>query len=113
MKIKHYDDLGYQIRFEVFNSYLKFKVYQLFDSGTTLENANFNSTDNFGGPQTIEEASVFLSGMLRFDGCCNFKFDSQEKCMIHTCSKIELSNIGTLLERIHDLGEYIDGWCGE
>jgi hypothetical protein len=55
--------------------------------------------------ETIEEASCFIDGFLKWDGCCNFRFPENEVAYLHTCTKQEAGDIGRLLEFVYELGE--------
>ena len=35
--------------------------------------------------EDIEDRAVFMEGMIKWDGCCNFEFPESENCMIHNC----------------------------
>lgn len=84
---------------DVDSYYVDFKVYELFT--------------NSGEPVPADE--VFLSGSVKWDGCSNFTFDEQERCMLHCCSRQQMANIGILLVRVHELAEAVmeNHWNGD
>ena len=65
--------------------------------------------------EDVEQARVFLEGGLKWDGCCNFQFPEQNECMLHTCGRHNMIEIGELLLFIYDLGktELGDHWYPE
>jgi hypothetical protein len=109
--VREWRDLGYYLIMEEGDNecFADFKVYKIVDDKELVFQ---NKYEDVSFPTTkVEDAEVFVSGSLRWDGCCNFNFDCQDDCMIHTCEREELLNIGVLLSRIWDLGrEVISGW---
>lgn len=86
-------------------------AYEDQDGGIGFECAGISSEDRT--TDDIAKAYTFASGDVRFDGCSNVWFDEQERCAVHTCSRRDLENIGTMLTRVHGLAsERIAGWCG-
>lgn len=51
----------------------------------------------------IDDAKVFMHGDIKYDGCTNWYFDSQDECMIHFCSREQLKNLGSLLTACFDM----------
>ncbi len=102
--------------------YMGFKLYQITGMEvSTTDPKKFdiphyqckNARTNSDTTTDIEKAQVYVSGGLKWDGCCNFRFDEQENCMLHTCGKKGMTDIGKALERVHDLGsELIQNWDG-
>lgn len=52
------------------------------------------------GASTLDDADVFVSGDVRWDGCTNYETDRD--CMAHACSRESLVALGVLLGRIFD-----------
>jgi hypothetical protein len=46
---------------------------------------------------TLEEADVYLHGDVKWDGCSNWHFDEQDRCMLHGCSKKDVQRFGDVL----------------
>jgi hypothetical protein len=69
--------------------------------------------------ETTEEAQVYLSGSIKWDGCSNLYFDEQDsiegtKCSLHFCGKQEAMNVGVLMGRLYDLAaKIIPAWSGD
>ena len=49
-----------------------------------------------------DDVAPLVAGSVKWDGCANFEFPEQVECMLHTCSREGLTNIGLLLGRIYD-----------
>lgn len=102
------------------NTILDFKVYSVFGlnwSGPNGEGGEYMlCKDNDGrteGVTDISEASVFMSGSIRWDGCSNLRFDGQDDIMLHFCGKQSAVDVGTLLGRLYDLAaDEIESWDG-
>jgi hypothetical protein len=98
-----------------------FKVYQAVrwdrgaEPGIMFSRWDGPSTDHVDG---VEAADVFLSGKVKWDGCCDLRFDEQEACMLHFCGKRSAMNVGVLLGRLYEAtkamlpaelaGDYLD-----
>ena len=57
---------------------------------------------------SLDDAQVFASGHVKWDGCSNVSFHS-ECNMTHRCDREGLENIGTVLARVHDDCGYLMG----
>jgi hypothetical protein len=56
-----------------------------------------------GVTDDFDDANVFLSGRIKWDGCADMKFDEQETVMLHFCGRNDVANLGALLPRLYDL----------
>lgn len=63
----------------------------------------------------LNEAEVYLSGSVKWDGCSNLMFDAQNDCALHFCGKKEaIENTGGLIAKVYDLAkEIIPAWDGD
>ena len=91
---------------------IEFQVLRVFgesDDGTIEWG---NDEDAMTRPtQSLAEASVYMSGGLKWDGCMNMQFDEQDRVMLHFCGKADATRIGDVLGRIYDvLGPLIPSW---
>lgn len=50
----------------------------------------------------IDSAGVYLSGEVKWDGCSNWRFDEQDDCMLHACSREELSRFSEAMQLCYD-----------
>lgn len=82
------DDLGFYVILDIQDYVMDFKVYPAHrwvsaegeGIGFTLKDSpGFDTTDN------IEEASVFVEGSIKWDGCIDFTFPEQDDCALHNC----------------------------
>jgi len=104
MEIKQCLDLDFVIVAEPHSHHVDYKIYNMYgyDQATGPyfckedENGAINPVDN------IEEADVFMSGSVKWDGCSNWHFNEQERGMIHGCCKDHLVNIGLALGEAWD-----------
>lgn len=64
--------------------------------------------------ENSDDAQVFLSGSIKWDGCANLTFDEQETAALHFCGRSDAQRVGKLLDRLYDLaGELIPKWDAE
>lgn len=76
-----------------------FKVYNLFGleaDGTLEYEKDSRPIDN------IADASVYLHGHVKWDGCSNWHFDEQDSCMLHGCDRQDLVALGEIMARCWD-----------
>ncbi len=60
------------------------------------------------------QASVYMDGDLKWDGCMNMEFPGQKQCMLHFCGKDDATNTGAILGRIYDvIGPLMASWAGD
>ena len=74
---------------EATEHYVAFNVYGLSndDDYDAENNSYINDEDAGDSPvDTIDKASVFAHGDVKWDGCSNWKFDAQDRSMLHFCS---------------------------
>lgn len=50
-----------------------------------------------------EEADVFLAGFIKWDGCSDWEFPTQETCMLHFCGIDQATSIGRLMNRMYEI----------
>jgi len=81
-KTKFFKDLGFKVIATLPKEgevHVNYKIYEINPSELTDGN------------------EVFASGAIKWDGCSNWKFDEQERCMLHGCTKQHLLNLGIIL----------------
>lgn len=60
-----------------------------------------------------DEAEVYLSGFVKWDGCSNWEFNAQEECMLHFCDRDSLGYISKIMQKCYDItAEYCPKWIG-
>lgn len=118
MEIKHFKDLNFTVVAEPKQHWVEYKVYDIegYDSDTnTLYYHRADSDTHPDCVDTIEESEPYLSGSVKWDGCSNWHFDEQERCMLHGCCRQHLQRLGDIMAQCWDwTGQLIpDTWYGE
>lgn len=85
--------------------YVEFKAYKVIGWDTKTGAAVFEKADDpcCGPTESPCEAEVFLSGSVKWDGCSNWRFDSQDDVMIHFCSVGQAENVGKLFRWLYEI----------
>ena len=86
-------DIGngrYRALAKVDEYHVNFQIYDLWDCENNL---------SFTPPR---ENTIFLSGGVKWDGCSNWKFDEQERVMLHGCSREDLVIFGQIMAECWD-----------
>lgn len=115
-------DIGYYCVAEAYEHWLDVKVYKCYlwcglqeaewDGVTPLTPGEspagyaFHRAGARSSPDPVyktNEAEVFLSGSIKWDGCSNLRFDHQDRVMLHFCGKQEAMDIGILLGWLYEL----------
>jgi len=124
MKIctKHFDNIEYTARYWLINeAVMGFKTYKIISetTETPTEPGIYKNTikrvyerDNADHGMDVvtdlEEAQIFLSGNIRFDGCSNMQFNEQENCMLHFCGRKMATDVRVLMGELYDIAiDYI------
>ena len=104
---KHFKDIYYSVFAEVYSHYIEFKVYPIFaiEHNTNAILWEKRESPIIDGTKELDKAQVFLSGSIKWNNCSNWKFDIQDKVMLHFCSKQESMNLGILFERLYKIAE--------
>jgi hypothetical protein len=50
----------------------------------------------------IEKAEKFLHGGIKWDGCSNWDFHT-DQCLAHFCGRKNATSIGRLIDRMYDI----------
>lgn len=107
---KTYPGLDYLFRVSLDKDnglFIDFKVYEII--GGDINNPNrplfhkINYQNSNDDTENLEEAQVYLSGTVKWDGCSNLKFDEQDNVMLHFCSRNDIKNLGIMLEKLYDI----------
>lgn len=60
------------------------------------------------------QAQVFAHGSVKWDGCSDWHIDAQDDCMLHGCTREDLTRIGEILARCRDwTAELLPTWNSE
>lgn len=60
------------------------------------------ATDCSDGTTDFAEGEGFLSGSIKWDGCSNWDFHTDE-CMAHFCGRKHATSIGRLMDRLYQI----------
>lgn len=114
IEIRVWEDIGYSAVIFVYDHYAEMTVHQiecegewqgkrvlLYESGSIKE---WSSVRHL--VPEIDDAKVFFSGSIKWDGCSNWDFfeGDKEGIMQHFCERKQAMNFGELFSRLYDLG---------
>jgi len=79
----------FEIIAEKHQYHIEFKIYSI--EGITLDGDILYHKKNsqvWPDPvRNIDESEIFCHGSVKWDGCSNWHFDEQDRCMLHAGSK--------------------------
>lgn len=92
------EELGYYVEATEESHSVSFKVWKF-----VLDHAGLTQLrgDDNGIVENKEDAELFLSGFVKWDGCSNWRFDAEEVCALHFCSVEEAENVGKLFRELY------------
>ncbi len=101
MEVRHFDDMGYAVIAEPKEYSVDYRVFKI------LGHQQGNAPGVFDVPMygndletrttDIEQAEAFMSGFVKWDGCSNWDFEDNERCMFHGCDEGDLLNFGRVM----------------
>lgn len=101
------DDTDFVVRVSADDLRMRFAAYQ--SLGTVVGGGRLFERQGADGPMDnaiegspTDDALAFIEGEIKWDGCSNFTFPEQERCMLHRCDRAGLLRIGQLLAAIYD-----------
>lgn len=101
-EILGWPDIGYVATAETHECHVEFKVYAML--GTTPPGVYLlkKDCDRPEPTDSFDDAEVYLSGDIKWDGCSDWHFDEEERNMLHFCSQKDAANLGALLGRLYE-----------
>jgi hypothetical protein len=93
----------------LFANFRVFDVKGLTQRGEPLYEPTNDAPDNADGYVDTTDplhAVPYLHGSVKWDGCSNWHFDEQNRCMLHGCSRADVQRFGDVLGRCWD-------WAGK
>lgn len=97
--LAHYFDLGYTVEYvSPHDAALNFRAYKLLDA----DDLTYQLASSTFSPNPTKELSLaewFVEGWIKFDGCINWKFNTDEY-YFHTCTLEDVRCMAELLVRI-------------
>jgi hypothetical protein len=102
-------ELGFVIIATPDEYHVDYKVYEIVgermapDQGLVFHNNDGNCHPN--PVDTIEEATPYLDGHVKWDGCSNWTigYNDSRAYLMHFCSREKLENLGKVLAKCWDL----------
>lgn len=101
----HYFDLGYTVIYKTLPHIIEFCAYPILDAEAMTYQKDA-STFEPDPTRDTAEAKWFVRGYIKFDGCVNWKWNT-DKSYWHTCADGEVSCMAELLKRIEETGKCI------
>lgn len=102
--VKHFDDLRFSVVAHVNQYYVEYTILEIYgwqdDEGDRLWCATDDHCCSY--TDVMDQADKFAHGSVKWDGCSNWLFDAQERCMIHGCTRGDLTRLGEVLTRCWD-----------
>lgn len=66
-----------------------------------------------GGTSDFDVAEPFLTGFIKWDGCSNWDFHTDD-CLRHFCGKVHATSIGRLMDRLYQIAsERVESYDAE
>ena len=96
-------DLKFHVRTRGQQS-LEFEVRDIV-GGETDGTLYFHASEYEGSnnlTSVVEQAELFASGFIRFDGCANVNWHG-DRGMMHGCGREDMTRLGPLFDRLYDL----------
>lgn len=82
---------------------VSFVVYETIGVESNTGEVLFPKDDSSQPLEGDGQPLPFLSGEVKWDGCSNWDFDIQDRCMLHFCGKGEAAGIGGLFEWLYGI----------
>lgn len=109
--LTHFADLQFTVAAElgenrVFVSFKVLDVKGLTEHGEPLYEPTEDAPENPDGYTDTTDplhAEPYLHGSVKWDGCSDWRFDEQDNCMLHGCSRADVQRFGDVLGRCWDL----------
>lgn len=67
------------------------------------------SDDSMNSTSVIEEAEIYLHGCVKWDGCSDWHFDEQDRCMLHGCTRGDIQRFGDVMALCWDWAKELIG----
>lgn len=121
--IKVFEELEFVVVATPSTHHISFKIYHVEGWQETNEGSDvwnrplFHKADSPTSPDPVdkmEDAEVYLHGDVKWDGCSNWIFDEQERCMLHGCRRKDVQRFGDILSACWDWAkELLPNFCGD
>lgn len=91
---------------KVFDYYVEFILYDIIRRNGDIPVLRRSDTEH-EETEIASEAEIYMHGSVKWDGCSNWHFDEQERCMLHACEREELSRFGNAMLDCWDLASVL------
>jgi len=110
-------DLDFMVVAAVKDHCAEFDVYDITGYIDGAEKGVFDVPlfdDGYAGTKYINLAYRYLRGRVKWDGCSDWNFDEQDRCMLHACDRNGLQRMGEVMARCWDwTAELLPNWDGD
>lgn len=100
-----FEDLKFVVNAELHENghFITYKVYDIHahKDGTFFLKFEEGNPHN-DQTENIEDIQPYLHGFVKWDGCSNWHFDEQDKCMLHGCERGDIQRFGDVMGRCWD-----------
>lgn len=101
------------IRVRVHKHFMEFAAYSCVGVGDARYYDRAGAGCSSDITEDVADAQVFLRGSIKWDGCCNIRFDEQDEHMLHFCGRGDAARVGKLIDRLYDIAAEIPAWDEE
>ena len=110
MERRDWIDVGFTVLIKPGEYLVGYKMHKI--AGESDDGLLWDLNDStVGYTEDLALADLFASGWVKWNGCSDWRFDTQDRCMIHGCSREDLSRIGEALSRCWDATkEVLPAW---
>ena len=105
MLIKNLNDLDFTIVANPHEHRIEYIIYDIegYTKDKTKDIFDIPLWHRAGSPchpdsvESLELAQPYLHGYVKWDGCSNWYFDEQDRCMLHGCSRSDIQRFGDVM----------------
>ena len=109
--VRHCRELGFTICADVYDYHVAYAIYDLLSTEGELLWPRRGSAFHPDPVTSLEESEPYCHGEVKWDGCSNWAFDEQDRCMLHGCSREDIQRFGDVLALCWDwTSEILPKW---
>jgi len=109
-RIVHSEDLGFTIVVVAHEYYVDYTIYDIVaweEEPRGIYNVPvWCRPDDSGTDEhvySLDLATPYLTGHVKWDGCSNWHFDEQDRCALHGCSRADIKRLGDVMALCWDM----------
>lgn len=84
-----------------------FEAFRVIGESDSFLYEKKNSNHGMDSTEDLDDAQIFVSGDIKWDGCSNIYFNEQDNGMIHFCDKKSTVDLGIMLGRLYDIASEV------